>query len=79
MNWDLIKWFAGLMATLAGIKFVMVFFKTLVSKETMRDALDVMGDKIHDAGESASSYLKRKSKERKMRKEQEEKPIVVIR
>ena len=78
MNWGLIGWFAGVVLTLAGLKFVWVFVRSILSKETMEDVIEAAGDGISNAGKSFSNYVKKKGEERKARKK-EQKPIVTIR
>jgi len=79
MNWNLIMWFAGVMATLAGLKFVIVLFRSLVNKDSMKSAISVIGDKIHEGAESVTDYIKTKAEERKVKKELEERPIIRLR
>lgn len=76
MNWGLIAWFAGVVLTFAGIKFVWVFLRSILSKETMEDVIDAAGNGISNAGRSFSNYIKKKGEERKSKKEN---PIVTIR
>ena len=78
MNWGLIGWFAGIMMTFAALKFVWVFLKTILSKETMESVIETAGDGISNAGKSFSNYIKKKGEERKAKKN-EQKPIVTIR
>lgn len=71
MNWNLILWFAGIMATLAGLKFVIVFFKSLFSRDMMEDVIDGMGNKISKANKKLTEKIKKKAIERKQKKEEE--------
>lgn len=77
MNWGLIGWFAGIILTFAGLKFVWIFLKSILSKDTMEDVIEAAGDGISNAGRSFSKFLKMKGEERRARKN--EKPIVTIR
>lgn len=82
MNWELIRWFAGICLTIVGLKFVLVMVKTLFSKEMMQDAIGAVGDKISDANYKMTNSLKRKMAEKKARREAEKeknKPMVFIR
>ena len=58
MNWDFVKWVAGVLLTLAAIKFVWTVFRTLFSKETMENVIDTVADKIHSAGEKMTEVIK---------------------
>lgn len=77
MNWDLIKWVAGILLTFAGIKFVWVFLRSLLNRDNMEDAIEAIGDRMKDAGSDVAKFAKRKAMERKAKKEQ--KPIITIR
>ena len=77
MNWDLIKWVAGIMLTFAGVKFVWVFLRNLLSRDMMEDAIEAVGDGFRNLGSRTAAYAKRKAGERKAKKEA--KPIVTIR
>lgn len=82
MNWGLIGWFAGAVLTFAGLKFVWVFLRSILSKDNMEDVIDSAAENISNAGKKFGNYLKKKEKERKIRKKQmkqENKPIVTIR
>lgn len=82
MNWGLIGWFAGVVLTFAGLKFVWVFLRSILNRDTMEDVIDGAAAGISNAGKRFSNYLKKKEKERKIRKKQmkqENKPIVTIR
>ena len=84
MNWNLVGWFAGIVATFIGMKFVIVAAKTLFSKETMESALDVAGNSISRTTKKFEKYLKNKTKKVKAKTYQangtaDNKPIVTIR
>ena len=82
MNWGLIAWIFGTVATLYGIKFIFVLFRTLFSKETMVKAIDVAGQSASNAGNRVSDYLQQKvemQKERRRREKEKNKPVVIIR
>lgn len=68
-----IIWFAGVLATWYGLKFVFMVFKRLGSKNTIDDVLDRAEQKMADAADSVAGYCKKK------RKKKEEQPIVTIR
>lgn len=82
MNWELIAWFAGIVATLYGLKFVMVFFKTLFNKDTMVNAINCVGSGASKKAKKITKNLKRRIAEKherdRVRKEQE-RPVVIIR
>lgn len=44
MNWQLIAWVGGTALTVYGIKFVLMLIATLFSKDTMKGAINVMGN-----------------------------------
>lgn len=77
MNWGLIGWFAGIVLTFAGLKFVWVFLRNILSRDTMENVIETAGNGISNAGKSFSDYLKKKSNERRAKKERH--PIVTIR
>ena len=68
----------GTLATLAGLKFVIVLFRSLFSKETMTGVIDAMGNKISEANEKITESVKKKAAERKKKKE-DGRVIVTIR
>jgi len=78
MNWRLITWFAGVMLTLGGLKFVWVFLKTLLSKETMEDCIDSLKDSVSGAAGKLSNKIKMKAERRREKKEQN-RPVITIR
>ena len=82
MNWNLVLWFAGIMVTFVGLKFVWVLFRTLFSKESMEDVVDAIGDGIHNASEKVSKSIKKSAQKRRARKKAEKKndpPLIMIR
>ena len=72
---ETILWFAGVLATWYGLKFVFMVFKRLGSKNTINDLLDRAEDSMANAADSVAGYCK---KTRRRKKEQEQ-PIVTIR
>lgn len=80
MNWGLIGWFAGIVLTFAGLKFVLVAARTLLSKDTMKAGLDAINDKVTTETKKFEKYLKKKVKARKVQKSNEvRKPQIDIR
>ena len=81
MNWNLIAWVAGVLLTFAGIKFVFVAIHTLLSKKTMKSAIDAVGVGIGESADKFTDYIQRKVDERKAKKEAEKntKPVITIR
>ena len=71
MNWNLVWWFVGVCGTLTALKFVIVLFKSLFSKDSMKLAIGALGDKISDANEVISEKIKAKAEEKKKKKEEE--------
>lgn len=68
-----IFWFAGVLATWYGLKFVFMVFKRLGSKSTINDILDRAEDSMSDAADNVAKHFK----ERKRKKEEE--PWITIR
>ena len=83
MNWGLVGWFAGIVLTFVGLKFVIVAAKTLFSKETMQAAINVVGDGASRTTKKFEKYLKNRTKKVKAyqaaKRSAENKPIVTIR
>ena len=82
MNWELVKWVAGVLLTVAGIKFVWTAFRAIFSKENMTDVLESIGDKCSDAAYSSGEFIRKKvvqHKKRKQEKKDEQKVIAYIR
>jgi len=67
-----ILWFAGVLATWYGLKFVFMVFKRLGSKNTINDILDRAEDKMAEGADEVAGYFKRKGKKK-------EQPVVTIR
>ena len=67
-----IFWFAGVLATWYGLKFVFMVFKRLGSKNTINDILDRAEDRMADGADQVAGYFKRKGKKK-------EQPVVTIR
>ena len=79
MNWNFIAWFAGILATFAALKFLMVTFKSLFSKQSMQSVLDRVGDGVSNANERLTEKMRSKVEERRQRKRDENRAEVVIR
>lgn len=87
MNWGLIGWVAGAVATLCAIKFVGGFiidlFKSLFGKDARKGMIDSIGTHIHEASESCADKIREKAeqrkKERRAKKLKEDEPIIIIR
>ena len=82
MNWGLIGWIFGAVATLYGIKFVFVLFKTLFSKDAMQHAVYKAGDTATRHANNMKAYLEEKVEKEKIKRQQKremEKPTIVIR
>ena len=83
MNWGLIAWFAGVIATLIGIKFIWTIFRTMFSKESMVKVIDGVGSGATKAANRMSENLahsiqeaKFKHQEKKEQKREQNKPVV---
>jgi len=72
---ETIVWLAGFLATLYGIKFVFMVFKRLGSKNNINAMLDRMEESMADAAGKVAGSIK----SRKVRKAEENRPIVTIR
>ena len=72
---NIIVWFAGVMVTWCGLKFVFRFFKRLGSKSNMDNMIDKVNDSITNSADKFADYCKKGMKKRK----EEEQPIVTIR
>ena len=75
MNWQLIAWVGGTALTVYGIKFVLMLIATLFSKDTMKGAINVMGESVANANKKVTKYLTKKVKQKKSI----EKPEIMIR
>lgn len=79
MNWGLVGWFAGTIATLIGIKFIWTLFRTLFSKESMVKVIDSVGSGATNAANKMTASVTQKIRDKKERKKDENKPVVVNR
>lgn len=82
MNWELVKWFGGVIGTLIGIKFIWTLFRTLFSKQSMVKVIDSVGNGAQNAANKMTDRISQKVQEAKERREEEKKknkPEVVIR
>lgn len=86
MNWDLVKWVAGVLLTFVGIKFVFVLIHTVFSKKTMKSAIEHIGSGAGNAAErfseSISSTVEKyraRRAERQEKKQEENRPEIIIR
>ena len=79
MNWQLIGWFFGGVLTIYAIKFILELFKSLLGKDARADMMESIGESIHNANKSLTRALKRKAEERRRQKEEENKPMIMIR
>lgn len=68
MNWGLVGWIIGALLTIYAIKFVFLLMKSIFSKETMRNGMEVLGDSVSSATKKFERFLKKKAKERKVKK-----------
>lgn len=69
MNWEIVKWVAGVLLTFAGIKFVWTAFRAIFSKENMTNVLENIGDKCSDAAYEGGEFIRRKMVEHKKRRQ----------
>lgn len=72
---NFVWWVVGLCSMMAALRFVILVFKRLTSKENMNAFLDKATDGMHNSVEKLSDYLKKKKK----RKKKDNRPIVTIR
>lgn len=82
MNWELVGWFAGVVATIYGLKFVLVLFKSLFGKQSMTRVIDGASNAAVHASDRMKENLRCKIEERRERKQQEKyenRPVVVDR
>ena len=80
MNWELVKWVAGVLLTVAAIKFVWTAFRTLFSKENFEDALDSVGTACGNAATRMANGIKKKIvKAKKANVQKDNTPKVYIR
>ena len=78
MNWSLILWFAGVLGTIYGLKFVLELFKSLLGKESRESLMDSIGNSISKTNKKITESMKRKSEERKKKKQEENRAIVRV-
>lgn len=67
MNMELVWWFTGVMATIAALRFVWMFFKKMTSKESLTAILE----KASDGLENAAEKLKDRAMEKRLKKEEQ--------
>lgn len=82
MNWELVKWFGGVIGTLIGIKFIWTLFRTLFSKQSMVKVIDSIGNGAQNAANRMTDKLSQKVQKAKERREEEKlnnKPEVINR
>ena len=83
MNWGIIMWIAGIVATLYGIRFVLDLFKSLFGKESRQRMIASFGDKLNEANETVTEKIKEKAEQRKAERQrkkiEEEHPIIIRR
>lgn len=78
MNWQLIIWFAGILATIYGLKFVFELFKSLLGKESRENMMEALGESVTKANKKLTNKIKKKSNEMKKKKEEENRAIVRV-
>lgn len=78
MNWGLIAWFAGVVLTIYGLKFVLTLTKSLFGKESREQIVDSIGNSISNANKKITKSLKKKADERKHKKAEENRAIVRV-
>ena len=84
INWDIIKWLGGLLATFGIIKIVWAVFRELFNKDNIADALQAVGEKCSDGAEWTAGKVRKKMVMAKQRREirkakKDNRPIVYIR
>lgn len=79
MNWNIVIWFGGILATYAAIKFLMVTFRSLCSKDNIHAVLDKVEDHVTSANQKLTEKMKVKVAEHRQRKRDENRAEVVIR
>lgn len=76
-------WMTGVLATITAVRFVVLVFKRLTSKENMNYLLDRANDGLHNTADKVGNYLKdknqKKKKKRTRSKKVDNRPIVTIR
>ena len=78
MNWGLILWFAGVVGTIYGLKFVLELFKSLLGKESRESKMETIGESIHSANKRITNNLKKKAAEKKKQKESEKRNSAIV-
>lgn len=78
MNWSLILWFAGIVATFYGLKFVLEFFKSIFGKESREAIMEGIGSSISNTNKKITKAIKKKAAARKQQKEEEKRAIVRV-
>ena len=79
MNFELVLWFAGVIATLIGIKFIWTIFRTLFSKQSMVRVIDKVGEKASNTSERMAEKVAESIEKRREKKREANKPVVYIR
>ncbi len=79
MNWDLVKWVAGVLLTLGGIKVAFVLIHRIFSKETINAVCGNINESCASAGEKFGKYLKDKVERKQTQKKESNKPTMIIR
>lgn len=69
----LVWWFAGVMATIYGIKFVIAVFQRLTGKQQINSLIDKANKGIQTTAQKTAEYIKQK------REEKDNRPRVTIR
>jgi len=81
MNWELVKWVAGVAITLGSIKFALRLIRKIFSKDSMDSMLRRAGNSINDAAERSSDFVSEKikqSREKRMQQKANQKPEITI-
>lgn len=67
MNVELITWFAGVLATIYGLKFVIMIFRKIFSKDSMANVMNGIGRGAESAADKSAAVIKGFWKKRKDR------------
>lgn len=78
MNWNLIAWFAGVVLTIYGLKFVLTLAKSLFGKEAREEIIDSIGSGISNVNKKITKTFKKRADERKRKKAEENRAIVRV-
>lgn len=70
---EFVWWLTGVLAMIAAIKFVILVFKRLTSKDALNAVLDRAQDGMANTADRVANYVKKKKAEKDNR------PIVTIR